>query len=879
MAVQRVSPLPPSPLPVAGGEWSVKNGYLWTLADPPPPLSPVAYLGDRDVNLVTRDGRPFGPFANPVHGSPYRGEAVAYLASWTSRLAHASAPAYDPLYSIEYSFPSAVWETGAAGADGRPQVAYADGLFSSAGLGTDPGLSLFRLRALDYRRLRRAPAAPPLSASQSDAPDLVRLVYDSDAQSPLPSEYDALPVSASYSVAASQAAADANLGKWLVPSRSPADPFSRQAGMAYLLRVAAGWAASVSAPQPDAALADGGFASGQASQDPEPVQASDVRALFADALSSGMSGCWAVAWGVDPFAALAGTSWIDVPPVTETRWRYSVRAVFSVYDARNASLLAESDPVVLGPVEMGAVPDESAQVRFLDASGEHGVVYDPLPGGGCRWDAWTTEFLSDYPLYGGGAYDTPDYYCPDGGVFPGRNLGTLATLDLGTCTPSASEAAYFGHVLRCSFEVVRESYEVEVEPARRVLSRGSAPLSASGESTRHPVVFSYESHAARVRNADEATSAELAARAAAKAAAKAAWAAALEGGQASALTFLDGAWQGDNTEPPSPNRIATCPGVAEAWERASSGAGSSAEYGWEGAYGPIRHATRVRRVRGANQGPSTSGAWWVLSCGGSAVSGGGGMNRSSETGELDGSVSEDGRFDLEYRESVSRVRSSDARTPLAPGDGTPVPLASPDHVGIRPVFVAEVTLEVGSYAVTSSTVTTEGCVGETYSRTTYQHQMHTRTRRWTVAGFVPSSAEWVRAAGSASGSASGDRYVLGGAGASALASFVSSRVLAACGLPAEAKDLLGAAPALVWLEHAQRRNFSVDDQEAWWPCASHDAAVYYVEYRDPGGGAWEDGGVLQLGEWEDAPGEYVLSADVSVDVSFPVCAFESGYCA
>lgn len=852
-----------------------KPGYLWVLDDPLPPLSPVAYLGDRDVNLVTRDGRPFGPFANPVRGSPYRGEAVAYLASWTSRLAHASAPAYDPLYGIEYSFPSAVWETGAAGADGRPRVACADGLFSAAGFGEGPGLSPFRLRALDYRRLRRAPAAPPLSASQSDAPDLVRLVYDSDAQTPLPSEYDALPVAASYSVAASQAAADANLGKWLVPSRSPADPFSAQAGMAHLLRAAAGWAASVSAPQPDAALADGGFASGYASQGPEPARASDVRALFADALASGMSRCWALAWGIDPFAALAGTSWTEVPPVAETRWRYSVRAVFSVYDALNASLLAESDPVVLGPVEMGAAPDGSAQVRFLDASGEHGVVYDPLPGGGCRWDAWTTEFLSAYPTYGGAAYDSPGFYCPDGGVFPGRNLATLAALDLGTCAPSASEAAYFGHVLRCSLEVVRESYEAEVEPARRVLSRGSAPLSASGESALHPVVFSYESRAARVRNADEATSAELDARAAAKAAAKAAWAAALEGGHASALTFLDGAWQGGQ-EPAAPGSEWACPGVAEAWERASSGAGSSAEFGWEGAYGPVRHETRVRRVRGADRGSS---AWWVLSCGGSAVPGWGGMNRSSETGELDGGVSEDGRFDLEYRGSVSRVRSPDACTPLAPGDGTPVPLASPDHVGIRPVFVAEVALEVRTYAVTGSTVAAEGCVGETYSRTSYQHQVRARTRRWTVSGFVPSAAEWIRAAGSGTGSASGDRYVLGGAGASALASFVSSRVLAACGLPAEARDLLGAAPALVWLERARRRGFSVDDPEAWWPCASHDAAVYHVEYRDSGGADRDDGGVLQLGGWEDAPGEYVVSADVSVDVSFPVCAFESGYCA
>ena len=726
--------------------------------------------------------------------APFRGEAVAYLASWTARLASATRPASVGGPAV----PHAAWEVPGESEGDPARYALAYGLFGVnwPSSRTTPRLSLFRMRVLDYQRLRRAPVAPPLSAPSSDVPDKARLVYDSDLADPLPSEFDPLDVAAGYSAAGSQAGLDANLGRWLAPA-SPRDPFGTYATD---FRAAVAWIASVSSPQPDAALADGGFAAGYvppqvpgdpATDPPQPVSASAVRALFASALASGMSRCWSVTRGMDPFAALAGTTGsayyrtrgsVPLAASEEKPWGTGY-AEFS-YRSRAVMLRNYEAMTVSG---FAALQDEaSAESGSWARSHSHDGTSDPKVS-----------------HFNGIAQDRDQYYeLPKlSGYWGYASTGSGSRPDL----DAANRLGAVHHV-------------TVVSRVRGAAETGVSPYGGSAE-----------------------------------------WWALSHGGPSWEMPLgpfpVMGLW---------PMNLAVST-VAEIQEDPDDPEGSMPDY----PNGNVSYYNGVYTVR-----------------------------ELAPSGVADG-----GRFDLEYRYQVSRTTTEaevdiapdgptavTARSPLAPGDGgSPVPLPSPDHVGIRPVFVAfvELTTRTLSVGIEANAGAAEECIGDgsTYSYSALSRSTRTRVRRWTVAGFAPSVAEWTRAAGAETGyaSPSGARYVLGAAGPGTLAGFVADRVLAACGLPAEAKDVLSPAPQYEWFERAAHGNVEVSgddyDYSGVWPCRTHDAIVYHSVYYDGDGERQDGGGALQVGEWTESPGEYVTAADVQVDVSFPVCAFESGYCA
>ena len=839
------------------GAEDARAGYVSRMSDPPSG-SPVLYAGD------------YGAFSSPGAGSPLRGEAVSYLASWASRLSAAADTASAELSGgdalFRAVFPQPVWESASG-------VASMRGAFPSVSA-ESPSLDVFRLRLLDFLRLRRAPVGVPCDQAPPEPRSwLASWDWGTSASGyerdfvPRPSGPSADPApsfSEPCSLAGSQGAVDANGGKWVVRSGGAAGmPFgagpggARLPGDTDLMRFALAYVASLSAPQGDATLRGGGFASRyvvppevrDASgalvpdpsfvQEPEPLRASDVRALFADTLRSGRSRVWAGCSGLNLFADLGDVR--TIPAVKEGRWR--ARVLVACLRSR-ISGPADDYGGTSWWVDVGAgdAPDGTASYEWTVESAHGSVSVE------WTWDGFYGTWRADIEpvglAYGG-----------QGGFTAGRHFD----LDLDV-VPQPSNS-WTSHV-RLDVEVEFDRYDREVSPARTYREWGSAALP-------HAASFEFRS-VARLEPTDPdawygehppATADEVAA-----------WfrGNVVDYGDASVYEYspspsdsVEGVWSlvtGGNPPPdpytgraewansvgkvrdlPYPGDIASLAGagIPEGWQLGSDDMWVVASSGdWDECYAGVNWA-----VRAAGTPPSEHAASGAPSDG-------------------------DGRYDLEY---VARAPAAGVASPLCPG-GAAVPVQSADSVAVRPLFCATVTVRTESVRCHSYTRSLPQGIGlPEYDEETRFHATDTEVETRYVVGFAPVPCRWARDAGEASAEAT-ERYPLGAAGPDGLWAFVASEVLAPLGLSG-ASSLLGGASATYGKYVRAPMGPTADAPThdyggASWTVLELDGSVQYrSEHR-----------YLQAVDWCRV-GDSVEYAEIAGTVEFPLCVFESGYCA
>lgn len=841
------------------GAEDARAGYLSRMSDPPSG-SPVLYAGD------------YGVFSSPGAGSPFRGEAVSYLASWASRLSAVAGTASAEL-SEDASFPQPVWESGSG-------VAFMHGAFPSVSAGS-PSLDVFRLRLLDFLRLRRAPVGvpcdqdPPPPRSWTASWDWWTSATGAERDFvPRPSGPSVDPAPSfpeACSLAGSQGAVDANGGKWVVHGDVSAGmPFgsgpggARPAGDTDLLRFALAYMATLSVPQEDAPLRGGGFASWYVvppevraesgdlvpdpsfAQEPEPLRASDMRALFADALASGRSRAWAGCSGLNLFADLGDVK--TVPAVKEARWR--ARVVVTCLRSRGSGP-ADDYGGTSGWVDVGAgdAPDGAASYEWTVESAYGSVsvkwTWDGLYG---SWRA----FIEPVGLSYGGR----------GGFTDGHPFDLDRDVD-----PDSSN--YWTTHVRLDVRVEFDRYDREVSPERTYREWGSAALP-------HGASFSFRS-VARLEPTDPvkwyedhppATADEVA------------------------------AWFKDNVvdyEDPSVYDFSPSPfdSVAEVWSLVTGGNPPPDPYTgrveWANSVGKVRdlpYPDDVASLAGAGipEGWQLgSDDMWIVGSSGdwdecyAGVNWAKHLTRDSEDGPWryeyapSGAPSGgDGRYDLEY---VARApAAAGVASPLCPG-GAAVPVQSADSVAVRPLFCATVTVRTESVRCHSYTRSDWSVGPVEYDRLIRFHAADTEVETRYVVGFAPVPCRWGRDAGEASADAT-ERYPLGWAGPDGLWAFVASGVLGPLGLSA-ASDRLGGASATYETYESARMGPTDDD-----PTHDYGGAYWTERYIDEHGYVQYRSGhrYLQAVDWCRV-GDSVEYAEVSGTVEFPFCVFESGYCA
>lgn len=810
------------------------SGYLWLMDDPPQGLG---------LRPVSRTGS-YGTFSSPSPGDPLLGEAVDYLSSWAARLAAASS---FPRGSALPGWPQALWRDAGGG------IAWGTG-FASVPWTRSPRFDLFRLRALCFQRELRAPLAPPpgdpppppaaWTRYAEEPPPFsaeVREEYPGGpvpSQDPAPSWPDPAPsFSSARRVASSAAELEGNGGGWLVPLGSPdAPPFPDS----YPDRCVAAYAADASGPQPDASAADGGFMPSAGSPGGVPLRASDVASLFADALASGRSAAWA---GTDAVAPFADVEDVEVPAHEETV------VVTRCSGTVSYSFASQSDPSQ--SYSSGTVP---FSVDLPDGLPDPGSRFDvSVEGaGGAR------VYLSYVPVPAGATWSV---------VVPGKPAAseTHASRDLlafsgGTVRGVGSEASF-------SLSFSTEETVVEVPASVRRERRPSA-LSAP--------CFSFRS-VARLAPGSPAD---------VDASGYAGWVRSVTG--VSDLSLLYD-WPTVLARDPADNRpldvsdyLAASSGGGLVAPAAGTGVPHSPQAAWSDSVSPVRGTAGPGGWPEAPPGYSLRATSdWCVSA--SSPADAYGVNYMVPEGGSDADsvaspVGEDGRFDLEFAPEAPADPAS-GPSPLCPG-GVRVPARSADSVAARPLFVADVE---ASWTVVRTFDAVRSAVGPRDDAPSGYAYSERRTleircsRTLHVVGFAPNACAWTRDAGEGSAPAAPGGPVLGAAGAAGLWDFVVSSVLAPCGL-SPAKDMLGTPPASPeWFERAASPGYVPPGME-WFP---HDSVVVRWTAVDPATGAYVDGGpaVLQTGAWTPPAGEYVCEASVTGSVSFPLCAFESGYCA
>ena len=867
------------------GAEDARAGYLERM-EAPPSGSPVLYAGD------------YGGFSSPGAGSPLRGEAVSYLASWASRL---SAAAGTAALSADASLPQPVWESASG-------IAFMRGAFPPVSAGS-PSLDVFRLRLLDFLRLRRAPVGVPCD----QAPSLPRSwtaswawwtsASGNDANFvPRPSgpSIDPAPsFSEACSLAGSQGAVDANGGKWLVPLGDGAAgmPFGagpgggRPSGDTDLMRFALAYMASLSAPQADASLRGGGFASRYAVpprvrdasgdlvpdpsfvQEPEPPRASDVRALFEDTLRSGRSRVWAGCPGLNLFADLGDVK--TVPAVTETRWVYSGKVSYSWADRNGDYPDVSTGELDLEPYDFGAEdPSAAARAAFFahDGAGNRVALAYSYDAGAGR-STWTAYYRPS-----GSPSDTHPAMTAS---YPGA---TLDRLDAGTCAPVGSDPSRTPGSCRCAFSIERTPYEHEVSPARTYREWGSTALpggasfefrSVARLEPTDPDVW-YEGHPPT----DEPS--------------KRAWFKASVfdldapdvyeystgvGGTRGSLSwgYPDDAdygsvwWAvtgGDPPPDPYTGRVEWANSVGKVRDLPypddiASLAGAGIPEGWSLGSDDMW----VVGSSGGDWGECYAGVNWAVHAVGTPS-----FERAASSVPSGG----DGRYDLEY--VAKAPAAAGVASPLCPGGVVAVPVQSADSVAVRPLFCATVTVKTESVRCHSYTQSTWSADGAYYDRLIRFAATDTEVETRYVVGFAPVPCRWARDAGEASADAT-ERHPLGAAGPDGLWAFVASKVLGPLGL-SDASSLVDGASATYETYVAAAMGASGPDSPVAVPHDSAGAAWITSEVDEHGNQQFvnHDNLLQAVGGWARV-GDSVEYAEVSGTVEFPLCVFESGYCA